>query len=81
MHLNGFRVATQRNRQLLGQSSHPLAPDIFEAHLYIAVQGVRQKVSFLAQPVEKVQTANSDNLGTVKNQPVASHRKIQNAHF
>jgi len=54
---------------------------MFVAHLYIVVQGVRQKVSFFAEPVEKVQTANSDNLGTVKKQPVSSHRKIQNAHF
>jgi hypothetical protein len=32
-----------------------------------------------AEPVEKVQMANSDNFGTIKNQQLTGHRKPQNA--
>jgi len=38
-----------------------------------------QMVAFTAEPVEKVQMANSDNFGTVKNQQLTGHRKLQNA--
>jgi hypothetical protein len=32
-----------------------------------------------AEPVEKVQMANSDYFGTIKNQQLTGHRKPQNA--
>jgi hypothetical protein len=34
-----------------------------------------------AETVEKVQTANSDNFGTVKNQQLTGHRKPKNAQI
>jgi hypothetical protein len=34
-----------------------------------------------AEPVEKVQMANSDNFGTIKNQQFTGHRKPQNAQI
>jgi hypothetical protein len=37
------------------------------------------KVLSSAEPVEKVQMANSDNFGTIINQQLTGHRKPQNA--
>jgi hypothetical protein len=48
---------------------------------YVVFQGFGKEVSYTAEPVEKVQTANFDNFGTVRNQELPSHRKIQNAQF
>jgi hypothetical protein len=41
--------------------------------------GVWKKVSLSAEPVEKVQMANSDNFGTIKDQQLTGHRKPQHA--
>jgi hypothetical protein len=38
-------------------------------------------VSLSAEPVEKVQMANSDNFGTIKNQQLTGHRKPQNGQI
>jgi hypothetical protein len=46
---------------------------------HIGVYVFGQEVSFSAEPVEKVQMADSDNFCTVKNQQLTGHRKPQNA--
>jgi hypothetical protein len=49
--------------------------------LYIAAQIFRENVRFSAEPVGKVQMANSDNFCTVKNQQLTGDRKPQNAQI
>jgi len=49
--------------------------------LHIGGQAFGQKVSCSAEPVEKVQMANSGNFGTIKNQQLTGHRKPQNAQI
>jgi hypothetical protein len=41
----------------------------------------KSKPSIIAEPVEKVQMANSDNFATIKNQELTGHRKPQNAQI
>jgi hypothetical protein len=45
------------------------------------VQAFGQKAVCSADPVEKVQMANSDNFCTVKNQQLTGDRKPQNAQI
>ena len=75
------QVATEMNRQFLRQNFHLLASCILVAHQYIVVRIFRKKLAISAEPVEKVQMANSDNFCTIKNQQLIGHRKPQNAQI
>jgi len=51
------------------------------AHLYMVVQAFGQRPAIAAETVEKVQMANSDNFGTIKNQQLTGHRRPQNVQI
>jgi hypothetical protein len=77
--VNYCQVAVKKDRQFFGRNHHLLASCTFVAHQYIMVQPLEQKVSYTAEPVEKVPMANSDYFCTVKNQQLTGYRKSKNA--
>ena len=55
--------------------------DFSSSTLMVVRRFILYMVSISAEPVEKIQMANSDNFCTVKNQQLTDHRKPQNAQI